>query len=84
MTNLNETKLAGVVEAAKSAVAGNKRWTTAIERAAEILATNAYVHFTGHSLLVLSESGEIYEANGVCQCRHTSKGSRANTGRLTN
>ncbi|MGH9944475.1 MAG: hypothetical protein ACRD9R_19170 [Pyrinomonadaceae bacterium] len=28
-----------------------------------------YIHYTGQSLLMLSESGEIYEANGVCQCR---------------
>ncbi len=74
MQNLNETKLNEVVEAAKACVAGNKRWTAAIERGADILISNAYVHFTGHSLLMLSDSGEIYEANGVCQCRSFAQG----------
>jgi hypothetical protein len=75
MTNLNETKLAEVVEAAKAKVAGNKRWTNAVTNAATLLASgNPYIHFTGHSLLMLSESGEIYEANGTCQCTAFSKG----------
>ncbi len=70
MTNLNETKLAEVVAAAKAKVAGNKRWTNAILNAAALLQSgNPYIHFTGHSLLVLSDSNEIYEANGVCQCK---------------
>ncbi len=70
MTNLNETKLAEVVAAAKAAVAGNKRWTNAVTNAAALLQSgNPYIHFTGHSLLVLSDSNEIYEANGVCQCK---------------
>ena len=75
MTNLNETKLAEVVAAAKAAVAGNKRWTNAVAKAADLLRSgNPYIHFTGHSLLMLSDSGEIYEANGVCQCTAFSKG----------
>jgi predicted RNA-binding protein with EMAP domain len=75
MMNLNETKLEQVVDAAIKAVGGNKRWTNAIIRAEEILTSgNPYIHFTGHSLLMLSESGEIYEANGVCQCRAFEQG----------
>jgi hypothetical protein len=27
------------------------------------------MHFDGDALLVLSESGEIYRANGACQCK---------------
>lgn len=46
-----------------------KRWQTAIAKAKAQLEVNPYMHYTGHSLLMLSESGEIYEANGVCQCR---------------
>ncbi len=68
--NLNENKLAAVVGTALAAVKGNKRWTNAILRAEELLTSgNPYLHFTGSSLLMLSESGEIYEANGVCQCK---------------
>ena len=75
MTNLNETKLAAVVDAALVTVKGDSRWTNAILKAEEILTSgNPYLHFTGHSLLMLSESGEIYEANGVCQCKAFDKG----------
>ncbi len=75
MTNLNETKLAGVVDAALSTVKGDSRWTNAILKAEEILTSgNPYIHFTGHSLLMLSDSGEIYEANGTCQCQAFTQG----------
>lgn len=75
MMNVNETKLAAVVESALACVAGDKRWTNAVRRAGELLASGSpYMHFTGHSLLMLSESGEIYEANGVCQCKAFSQG----------
>ena len=67
--NLNETKLAAVVEAALIATQGNRRWTNAVRKGAAVLTSgNPYLHYTGKSLLMLSESGEIYEANGVCQC----------------
>lgn len=69
MMNLNETKLSGVVAVALQSVAGDRRWTNAITRAAEMIEANPYLHWTGDSLLMLSESGEIYEANGVCQCK---------------
>ena len=75
MTNLNETKLAAVVDAALVTVKGDSRWTNAILKAEEILTSgNPYIHFTGHSLLMLSDSGEIYEANGVCQCKAFERG----------
>lgn len=74
--NLDESKLATVVDAALATVKGNKRWTNAILRAEEMLTSgNPYIHFTGASLLMLSESGEIYEANGVCQCKAYKGGS---------
>lgn len=70
LMNVNETKLAAVIETALANVAGDKRWTNAVRRAGELLTSGSpYIHFTGHSLLILSESGEIYEANGVCQCK---------------
>jgi hypothetical protein len=70
MMNMDETKLAAVVETALTSVSDNKRWSNAITKAASMLTgDNPYLHFTGKSLLMLSESGEIYEANGVCQCK---------------
>jgi hypothetical protein len=70
MISINETKLAAVVESALVSVSGNKRWTNAIMRAEELLTNgNPYIHFTGDALVILSESGEIYTANGVCQCK---------------
>jgi hypothetical protein len=65
---LDEGRLAHVVETALLNVQGNQRWQNAIRRAADELLTNPYMHYTGKSLLMLSESGEIYEANGTCQC----------------
>lgn len=68
--NLNETKLAAVVENALAATRDNRRWQNAVRKGAAILTSgNPYLHYTGTSLLMLSESGEIYEANGVCQCK---------------
>ena len=69
MMNLNEARLNQVVTAALQNVAGNKRWTNAINKAAEMIENNPYMHWTGSALLMLSDSGEIYEANGVCQCK---------------
>ncbi len=70
MLNINEKKLAGLVGAALASVGGNKRWTNAILRAEQMLTSgNPYIHFTGDALVMLSESGEIYTANGVCQCK---------------
>ena len=70
MINVNETKLAAVVESALASVSGDRRWTNAIMRAEQLLTSgNPYVHYTGDALVMLSESGEIYTANGVCQCK---------------
>ncbi|MDT7779682.1 MAG: hypothetical protein QOC99_2194 [Acidobacteriota bacterium] len=65
---LEETKLSQVVESALLNVQGNRRWQNAIRRGAVELLTNPYMHYTGKSLLMLTDSGEIYEANGTCQC----------------
>jgi hypothetical protein len=47
-----------------------KRWQSAIGKAwKELQGNNPYMHFDGESLLVLSSSGEIYEANGTCGCK---------------
>lgn len=76
MLNINENKLAEIVGAALASVGGSKRWTNAIMRAEELLTGgNPYIHFTGDALVMLSESGEIYTANGVCQCKAYKGGS---------
>lgn len=72
--NLDHTRLMAVVEASLAAVQGNKRWTNAICKAAQELQENPYIHWTGHSLLMLSDSGAIYEANGTCQCKAFTSG----------
>lgn len=65
---INQVKLANIVEAAKAKVTNNARWTVAIERAYLHLIENPYIHFDGDGLLILSDSGKFYHANGVCQC----------------
>lgn len=68
--NLNEARLNQVAAAALGAVGSDRRWRNAITRAVALLTSgNPYIHFTGKSLLILSDSGEIYESNGVCQCK---------------
>ena len=70
MIEINETKLNLVVEVALSKVKGDTRWTNAILRGEKLLTDgNPYLHFDGTRLLVLSESGNIYTANGTCQCK---------------
>jgi hypothetical protein len=70
MLSFNEEKFGAVVEIALTKVSDNRRWSSAISKASEMLTSpNPYFHFTGDALLMLSDSGEIYEANGVCQCK---------------
>lgn len=70
MIEINESKLNEVVEAALLKTKDDKRWTNAILRAEKLLTSNnPYLHFDGERLLVLSESGQIYSANGSCQCK---------------
>jgi hypothetical protein len=47
----------------------NLRWQMAITKAKVELESNPYMHYDGHALLILSPSGEIYSANGACQCK---------------
>ena len=72
--NLDEQKLAAVIQAAFNRASGNRRWETAIAKAKQQFETNPYMSFDTHTLLVLSPSGEIYEANGRCQCRAYRRG----------
>jgi hypothetical protein len=65
--NINQDRMQQVAQDAFNRASGNRRWETAIAKAKAQLETNPYMHFDGHALLILSPSGEIYEANGACQ-----------------
>lgn len=66
---MNTDKLQEVAQEAFNKVSGNRRWETAIVKAKQQLETNPYIHYNGRVLLILSSSGNIYEANGTCQCK---------------
>ncbi|MDX6693219.1 MAG: hypothetical protein QOF02_822 [Blastocatellia bacterium] len=74
MMNIDQDKFQQVAQEAFDKVWGNRRWETAIAKAAAQLESNPYMHFDGQSLLILSPSGEIYSANGSCQCKAFSQG----------
>lgn len=69
MMNIDENRIQRVAQEAFDKVANSRRWQTAIVRAKIELETNPYMHYDGKALLVLSPSGEIYMANGTCQCK---------------
>ena len=73
MLDINQDRMNEVAQQAFDKT-NSLRWQTAIAKAKRQLEDNPYIHYTGHSLLMLSESGEIYEANGVCQCRAFASG----------
>jgi hypothetical protein len=74
MMNLDQDRMQQVVQQAFDRVAGDRRWEHAIVKAKQQFESNPYMHFDGDALLVLSESGEIYRANGVCQCKAFASG----------
>jgi len=63
-----------VIQAAFDHAAGSQRWQMAIAKAKGEIESNPYMHYDGHALLVLSPSGEIYSANGTCQCKAYERG----------
>ena len=69
MLQINQERMQQVIQSAFDKATGNRRWETAIVRAKQIIETNPYLHFDGSTLLMLSDSGEIYEVSaGRCQC----------------
>ncbi len=74
MMNLNQDRMQQVIQEAFDKASGSRRWQTAIAKAKQQLESNPYMHHDGHALLVLSPSGEIYSANGACQCQAYEKG----------
>ncbi|MDQ3753826.1 MAG: hypothetical protein M3371_03740 [Acidobacteriota bacterium] len=69
MMNLDQDRMQQVIQAAFDKVAGSRRCQTAIAKAKRELEENPFMHYDGHALLILSPSGEIYSANGTCQCK---------------
>ncbi len=69
MMNLNQDTMQQVIQAAFDKAQGSKRWQTAIAKAKQEIEENPFMHYDGHALLILSDSNEIYSANGTCQCK---------------
>jgi hypothetical protein len=68
MMDLDQDRMQAVVEEAFNKTS-NLRWQMAITKARAELEANPFMHYDGHALLILSPSGEIYSANGACQCK---------------
>ena len=58
---VNEEILAEVVKVALSSVAGDLRWTNAIQRGAELIRQNRCTPIDEQTLLILSTSGRDYK-----------------------
>ncbi|OLE51285.1 MAG: hypothetical protein AUG51_23980 [Acidobacteria bacterium 13_1_20CM_3_53_8] len=74
MLNIDQDRMEQIIQEAFDRVSGNRRWQTAIVKANRQIEENPYMHFDGSALLILSDSGEIYSANGSCQCRAYQEG----------
>ena len=79
MIQLNAERLDQVTQAAFNATEGKRdarRWQQAIVRARQIAETNPYVELTDRGLLMLSDSGEIYEGitDRNCPCKAFAEG----------
>ncbi len=88
MLNLDCTILSAVVDQAMRDAAGHPRWLTAINRAVVELLSNPYMERQdGHLLIASPTSGNLYAANGTCQCCaftgiHPDTGERVHKGGL--
>jgi hypothetical protein len=67
--NIDQNRMQQVAQEAFDKVSDSRRWQIAIVKAKQQIEENPYIHFDGRALLILSPSGEIYTANGTCQCR---------------
>ena len=68
MMNLNQETMRQVIQEAFEKTS-SLRWQMAIAKARREIEDNPYLHYDGSALLILSPSGEIYSANGTCQCK---------------
>lgn len=65
---INEAVFQKVVERALERMQGNKQWTNAIRRGAELIQSNRCLQMADDgTLLILSDSGHNYAVNGVCR-----------------
>jgi hypothetical protein len=74
VVTIDQDRFQEVAQEAFDKVSGNRRWEAAITKAKVQLESNPYMHFDGEALLILSPSGEIYTANGICQCKAFTSG----------
>jgi len=74
MLNINQDRMQEVIQEAFDKAEGSRRWQTAIAKAKAQLESNPYLHFDGDALLILSDSNEIYRANGTCTCKAFTNG----------
>jgi hypothetical protein len=75
MMSIDANKMDAVIQEAFEKAQSSKRWQMAIARAKEIIETNPYLHMQGENLLMLSDSGEIYEVTrGACPCKAFAQG----------
>lgn len=74
MLTLNQQRFMDVVETALQKAGSSKRWRNAIVRAAVEIEVNPFIEWKGNSVLILSSSDEIYEANASCQCKAYASG----------
>lgn len=74
MMNIDKNTMEKVIQEAFDKVLNSRRWQIAIVKAKQQIEENPYLHFDGRALLILSPSGEIYSANGSCQCKAYKKG----------
>ncbi|MDQ3258206.1 MAG: hypothetical protein M3R15_30690 [Acidobacteriota bacterium] len=73
MMNIDQSRMEQVIQEAFDRVQSSRRWQVAIVKAKQQIEENPYLHFDGIALLILSPSGEIYSANGSCQCKAYAK-----------
>ncbi len=66
--NLDQSRMQQVIQDAFDKT-NSRRWQTAIAKAKQEIEGNPYMHYDGHTLLILSPSNEIYSADGTCQCK---------------
>ncbi len=71
--NIDQSRMEQVIQEAFDRVQSSRRWQVAIVKAKQQIEENPYLHFDGIALLILSPSGEIYSANGSCQCKAYAK-----------
>lgn len=79
--NFNSTQFEQIVQQAFDSVSESRRWQNAIVRAKQIAESNPYIHMDGSTMILLSDSNEIYEvAEGRCvtsegqQCKAFAQG----------